>query len=256
MAERKPPSTSVETQVLLASRRRCCICYGLRRDLNIKQGQLAHINRDPSDSTADNLAFMCLEHHDWFDSKPSQSKGPTVGEAKHYRDALYKDLLRRDEAEAASPSVTPASALPAVAMSEPSPKFEPIEVIDQWLNLRWFIRARPAQWLEIQDPGRTLVPRAVLDILDGPYHAATGCNERLEEYSPFGGGAPSLGERCPGCGAPTFQPVERGLESRHVDASTVRAQALAELQRMSRNGTPIEGPRIVLERPLYWEKMR
>ena len=62
--------------------RRCCICYGLNHDLSIKQGQLAHVNRDPSDSSADNLAFTCLVHHDWFDTRTSQSKGATIEEAK------------------------------------------------------------------------------------------------------------------------------------------------------------------------------
>jgi hypothetical protein len=65
----------------------------------MKQGQLAHLNRDPSDSSADNLAFLCLEHHDWFDTRTSQSKGPTIEEAKHYREKLYNELKRRDEAD-------------------------------------------------------------------------------------------------------------------------------------------------------------
>jgi hypothetical protein len=264
MADRKPPSPSIELQVLLASRRRCCICFGLHRDLDIKQGQLAHINRDPSDSTVENLAFMCLEHHDWFDSKTSQSKGATVEEAKHYRHELFREWERRDEEDARAalprPSARPVEPTESrTSGPQSSAAFEPIEVIDKRLNLRWIIRVSPKQWLATQDPIRSLVPRAVMEFLDGPYHAMDGCNERLEEFGGGGGGyggeSPIFRERCPGCRAQIYKPAQRSLESRYADAWTVRAQALAELQRMSRNGTVIQGSRIVLERPLYWEKM-
>ena len=97
MSSRKKPTQDVQTEVLVASRRRCCICFGLLGDLSFKQqGQLAHVDRDPANSDADNLAFMCLEHHDWFDSRPSQSKGPTPEEARRYRQELYDELRKRD----------------------------------------------------------------------------------------------------------------------------------------------------------------
>jgi hypothetical protein len=67
--------------------------------LKVKQGQIAHLNRDRSDSDGENLAFMCLEHHDWFDSKTSQSKGASIEEARMHRKELYDELRRRDEAE-------------------------------------------------------------------------------------------------------------------------------------------------------------
>lgn len=35
---------------------------------------------------------MCLEHHDWYDSVTSQSKGPRPGEARYYRDELYSAM--------------------------------------------------------------------------------------------------------------------------------------------------------------------
>lgn len=94
MPERKTPLGNVEKEVLLSSRRRCCICWGLNRDAAVKEGQLAHVNRDPSDNSADNLAFMCLEHHNWYDSKRSQSKAPTADEARHFRAELYDELGR------------------------------------------------------------------------------------------------------------------------------------------------------------------
>ena len=86
---RKRISKETETQVLLKSRRRCCLCYGLNFDSDIKRGQLAHVNHDSSDSMEANLAFLCLEHHDLYDSRTSQSKGLSMEELLQYRDILY-----------------------------------------------------------------------------------------------------------------------------------------------------------------------
>lgn len=80
---------SVETQVLLASRRRCCLCVFLDDRDEVRKGQVAHLNRDPSDSSFENLVWLCLEHHDEYDGRTSQSKGLTPDEVRHYRDQLY-----------------------------------------------------------------------------------------------------------------------------------------------------------------------
>jgi hypothetical protein len=61
------PQTT-ETQLLLNCRRRCCICYGLKRDSRIKQGQIAHLDHNRSNYDINNLAFLCLTHHDIYDS--------------------------------------------------------------------------------------------------------------------------------------------------------------------------------------------
>lgn len=87
---RKATPTSDEILVLTNSRRKCCICYGLHNDLSVKRGQIAHIDRNHSNSTFENLAWMCLEHHDLYDSRTSQSKGFKPREIIFYRDALYK----------------------------------------------------------------------------------------------------------------------------------------------------------------------
>lgn len=92
---RKSIPIEIETSVLVNSRRRCCICYGLWpiiEETGVKAGQIAHLDRDPSNSTEDNLAFLCLEHHSAYDSTPSQGKGFTKDEVKYYREALYKTL--------------------------------------------------------------------------------------------------------------------------------------------------------------------
>jgi hypothetical protein len=92
MAKRKPVPKEIETQVLEQSRRRCCLCFGLDRDLAQKRGQIAHLDGDPSNNTLDNLAYLCIDHHDQYDSRTRQSKGFTIDEVKRYRDQLRQAL--------------------------------------------------------------------------------------------------------------------------------------------------------------------
>lgn len=72
------------------SKRRCAFCFGLERDLAQKDGQIAHIDRDHSNPEFDNLAFLCLEHHNQYDSKTSQSKGLASRELKAYQLRLFE----------------------------------------------------------------------------------------------------------------------------------------------------------------------
>jgi len=88
MSRRKEFPRQVQDQVLINSRRRCALCFGLKGDLAVKPGQVAHIG-DPKDSTLENAVFLCLEHHDEYDSKTSQAKALTPKELKWYRDQLY-----------------------------------------------------------------------------------------------------------------------------------------------------------------------
>lgn len=85
---RKRINTNIETELLIGCRRRCCICYGLYRDNRVKQGQIAHIDHNPENNDIDNLAFFCLDHHDQYDSKTSQSKNLTIQEVKNFRNEL------------------------------------------------------------------------------------------------------------------------------------------------------------------------
>ena len=92
MEKREKVAKDVEAEVLVRSRRRCCICYGLYREIGVKPGQIAHLDRDPTNSTMDNLVFLCLDHHNEYDSKTSQEKGFTKVEVICYRDELYKAM--------------------------------------------------------------------------------------------------------------------------------------------------------------------
>jgi hypothetical protein len=49
--------------------------FYLNYDLGVKEGQIAHIDRHPENATEENLAWLCLSHHNQYDSRPSQSKG-------------------------------------------------------------------------------------------------------------------------------------------------------------------------------------
>jgi hypothetical protein len=97
MAKRKRTPDLTEFRVLEASARRCCLCFGVNHDYAEKKGQIAHLDHDPSNSTYENLAWMCLLHHDEYDSKTSQTKAYLELEARKYRQALYDEVRRRRE---------------------------------------------------------------------------------------------------------------------------------------------------------------
>ena len=89
--KRKPIPKATATNILVCSRRRCCLCFGLNGDYKVKRGQIAHLDRDSTNAAEDNLAFLCLEHHDAYDSGPGQTRGFTPDEAKHYKSLLYAE---------------------------------------------------------------------------------------------------------------------------------------------------------------------
>ena len=88
-----------QDQVLLLSLRRCCICFVLHSDFDVKQGQVAHLDQDNTNYNLDNLAFLCLPHHDQYDSRTSQSKGFRESEVKRYRERLYERIAELPQSE-------------------------------------------------------------------------------------------------------------------------------------------------------------
>ena len=90
---RETISQAVETEVLTQSGRRCgTVCFALHQDTTVKGGQIAHLDQDPSNNGIENLCFLCLIHHDQYDSRSSQTKGLTENEVRSYRDRLYAAL--------------------------------------------------------------------------------------------------------------------------------------------------------------------
>ena len=89
-SKRAHTNQGVETAVLRSSARRCALCFGIDNDFSEKLGQIAHVNKDSSDSSFGNLAWLCLYHHNRYDGKTSQSKGITLAEMLSYRTDLYQ----------------------------------------------------------------------------------------------------------------------------------------------------------------------
>jgi hypothetical protein len=92
MSDRKQTPTEIEESVLISSHRRCAMCFGLKRDTNIKRGQIAHLDGDSSNYVFGNLCFLCLDHHEEYDATSFQAKGYKIAEVKHYRDELYQSI--------------------------------------------------------------------------------------------------------------------------------------------------------------------
>jgi hypothetical protein len=102
---RKPIPPAVETQVLVDSRRRCCLCFHLDDDIGRKQGQIAHVDRNRKNHTESNLAFLCLPHHDEYDSRTSQSKGITKDELLHAKTSLLAYVKEHFSSDTVSISI-------------------------------------------------------------------------------------------------------------------------------------------------------
>ncbi len=86
---RKKIPPDVQTSILIRSRRRCCLCFFWDNDLTQVEGQIAHIDHDASNNAQDNLVFLCLKHHNQYDSKQLQGKNVSAGEVRHARGRLY-----------------------------------------------------------------------------------------------------------------------------------------------------------------------
>lgn len=81
---------AVAKQVLVKCRRRCCLCYFLEGDSGQKDGQLCHIDGNSAKSDdEENLVFLCLRHHNEFDTKSFQAKGLMEEEIKYAREKLH-----------------------------------------------------------------------------------------------------------------------------------------------------------------------
>jgi len=82
----------IQESVLLKSKRRCALCFGLGGDLGEKSGQIAHVDHNSQNNEEQNLVYLCLEHHDQHDSTTRLSKGLTEGEVREYRARLYRAI--------------------------------------------------------------------------------------------------------------------------------------------------------------------
>lgn len=91
MARKKIPD-AILTELFTLSARRCALCFCLEADFKEKSGQVAHLDQDNSNDSLNNLVWLCLEHHDKYDSKTSQTKNYTKNELISYRARLYEEV--------------------------------------------------------------------------------------------------------------------------------------------------------------------
>lgn len=103
MSDRKKVPDHIQAELLTLSARRCALCFGVDHDYSEKSGQIAHLDDNPANNNIENLCWLCLAHHDKYDTKTSQSKNYTLKEVVGYRDSLYNKVEKlREEAFQAS----------------------------------------------------------------------------------------------------------------------------------------------------------
>ncbi len=105
---RKKANKDTQADILQTnSLRRCALCFEYNFDFSLKKGQIAHIDRNNKNKKPSNLVFLCLDHHDDYDSTASQSKGWTKEELKRakknldgvikkHRDEILPEIMRLD----------------------------------------------------------------------------------------------------------------------------------------------------------------
>ncbi|MFN8608842.1 MAG: hypothetical protein U0931_15015 [Vulcanimicrobiota bacterium] len=89
--QKRPPVKEPE-DVIAVCRRVCAMCYALQSDGTTKNGQIAHLDRNRNNNDLDNLAWLCLAHHDDYDSTRRQTRMFTPAEVKRYRAVLLEAI--------------------------------------------------------------------------------------------------------------------------------------------------------------------
>ena len=90
--KRKRTAKRTETSILISCRKRCCLCWSWDHDDSQKDGQIDHIDRDPSNASKDNLVYLCLKHHNQYVARQSQARDMTPDKVRRARDELLQHL--------------------------------------------------------------------------------------------------------------------------------------------------------------------
>jgi hypothetical protein len=85
---RKPVPTEIASQVLLANRHACCVCQKI-------QVQLHHIDDNPANNDPENLAVLCLSHHNQASMQIGLSRKLRPQDIRHYK-AQWETKCRVD----------------------------------------------------------------------------------------------------------------------------------------------------------------
>lgn len=89
---RKKISAEIAARVLIACRRRCALCFGLEGRAGVRNGQIAHVDRDNQNNKFENLVWLCLRHHEYYDRQPLQSRQVDERELIAHRSELWEYL--------------------------------------------------------------------------------------------------------------------------------------------------------------------
>lgn len=93
--DRKPVPIEVSAQVLFAQDHTCCVCRERGKSV-----QIHHIDDDPTNHSAVNLALLCFEDHDRTQIKGGFGKKLAPAEVVKYRDDwIDRVVLRRKSAD-------------------------------------------------------------------------------------------------------------------------------------------------------------
>ena len=171
------PETTL-LSVLLSCRRRCCLCVWLDGDKSTKRGQIAHIDHDRSNPKEENLAFLCLSHHDEYDSTTRQSRKLTEGEVREYRNRLHRLIASGEDA---SPVTI---AVPAQEVRGARPIRAPLGYQEQHLQLVLDrMRGEGRSEFDLYE-FETFLVRLSRDGVDPLYHPMTisGTREAIEVF--------------------------------------------------------------------------
>lgn len=86
---RKDWPSDVEAKILARSRRICAFCFYFEGESDCQiRGQIAHVDRDSSNATVENGAWLCKDHHDEYDIVSTQSKRLSPTELFEARSAV------------------------------------------------------------------------------------------------------------------------------------------------------------------------
>jgi hypothetical protein len=168
MPKRRILTRAIEADVLMRSRRRCCLCAYLNGDFREKQGQIAHVDRNIENGTPANLIFLCFDHHDRYDSSTRQSKNLTTTEVVRYRNKLWKWSEELDDFGSLKSQRSKSTLdIPwAFEMFYPS------------VQLLFRISPRIYDVLPHHDPDIVSLDKSI----ENPVHAAQRCFQVLESY--------------------------------------------------------------------------
>lgn len=161
VAKRVKTNSQVQDAILIESRRRCCICFGLERDFDRKKGQIAHLDGNPGNAAANNLVFLCWNHHDEFDSRTSQSKNLTQGEVRRFREELFERIRetfgQQSEGQQIEANDSPSLLTDAYNTKDNEENISELKPPSHWALRYKFDHPNPAHLGDFEQPSQELM---------------------------------------------------------------------------------------------------